>query len=163
MIRSTCRRAGVLLAFSALVLFSGCSGFKPKVVPPPVDQAQPASPPEIRTHRDLPITHYRNRKYYVHEVRWPGETLELVALWYTGKGANWKALLRVTPNLRHNRIRQGDVVFIPIGMLEIETPMPQEYVQQRHPTSAAPAGPSDRDDVPPQPYGPRPYPQKTNP
>jgi hypothetical protein len=165
MIRSLCRRAGVLLSIYALVLVSSCTGFKQKVAPPPVDQTRPATPPENSSDHDLPIAHYRNRKYYIHEVRWPNETLELIAQWYTGKGSNWKALLRATPNLRHNRIHQGDVVFIPIDMLQIETPMPKQYVQQRHSPATVPApdGRSRRDGAPPQPYGPRPYPKQTNP
>lgn len=166
MIRFHSRRAGLLLAVSALVLFSGCTGSKQKIAPlPPVEQVRTAPLPEDRSRNDLPIAHYRNRQFYVHQVRWPNETFELIAQWYTGKRTNWKTLSRVTPNLRHNRLHKGDVVFIPIDMLQIETPMPKQYVQQRRPPAAAPA-PAVRargDDALPQPYGPRPYPKKTSP
>lgn len=154
------------MAVWASIWLASCTGFKQRVdPPPPVAHARPSAPPEHQARPNLPLAHYRQQQFYVHEVRWPNETLDLIAQWYTGKGANWKALLRATPNLRRNRIRPGDVVFIPIDMLQIETPMPKQYAQQRHPPAAAPApaGRSSRDDAPPQPYGPRPYPQKTNP
>jgi hypothetical protein len=148
------------------VLFFGCGGLKQRVAPPPsAGHARPATPPPAYKKTDLPIAHYRDRRYYVHQVRWPNESLELIAQWYTGSRTNWKTLSRATPNLRHNRLHKGDVVFIPVAMLQIETPMPEQYVQQRRSPAAAPAPAvhSSDDDSQPQPYGPRPYPKKTSP
>lgn len=163
---SSHRRDRMLPAVCALVLLYGCTGFKPKVAPPTaVEQAPSASPSTIPANKKLPIALYRDRRYYVHQVRWPNETLALIAQWYTGRRANWKALSRATPNLRHNRLRQGDVVFIPLELLQIKKPMPQQYVrQQRAPASAPAPTTRPRDDaIPPQPYGPRPYPKTPNP
>ena len=161
------RHARRLMAVCALVLLNyGCTGFKPKVAPPTsIEQAPSARPSATPVNKKLPIAHYRDRRYYVHQVRWPNETLALIAQWYTGRRANWQALSRATPNLRHNRLRQGDVVFIPLDMLQTAKPMPEQYVrQQRAPAGVpAPAARSGEDASPPQPYGPRPYPKTPNP
>ncbi len=165
MIKSLYCRNGLLLAALATVLLAGCTAFKQKVAPPPPDETvRPTVAPKAPNNQDLPIALFRNRRYYVHQVRWPNESLVLIAQWYTGNRANWKKLARATPNLRHNRLHAGDVVFIPIDLLQIETPMPKQYVQQQRPPAAASAPPGRSDgDYAPQPYGPRPYPKKPTP
>jgi hypothetical protein len=157
----------MLAAALAVAMLTGCSTFKRKVAPPPpAERVRPTPPsPQAPKHKGLPLASYRDQSYYVHQVRWPNESLELVAQWYTGNRANWKTLARVTPNLRNGRLTRGDVVFIPVRLLQIETPMPQQYVQQRRPPEAAspPKAPSDSGQSQPQPYGPRPYPKTTTP
>ncbi|MBL0713451.1 MAG: hypothetical protein JJV98_07090 [Desulfosarcina sp.] len=160
----------LLLAAFSPALLPGCTAFKQKVAPlPPAEHTQPPPPTRAYSSKAFPTAHYRNIRCYVHRVRWPDESLKTIAQWYTGSGANWKILVRSTPNLRANRLHQGDVVFIPADLLQIETPMPQQYVQQHHPAAASPADrtrsqpdPAVRPDGPdpqPQPYGPRPYPK----
>ena len=174
MTRAHHRRSCLLLAVFVSMLLGGCTTFKSKVaVPPPPEQ--PASSEKAYPQTSLTIAHYRNTRYYVHQVRWPEETLERVAQWYTGSGANWKILVRSTPNLQTRRLRKGNVVFIPVDLLQIDTPMPWQYVQpQRQPsktspaprkqTSAPEAAPEPaKDDAQPQPYGPRPFPKKSSP
>ncbi|MDJ0720516.1 MAG: hypothetical protein QNJ04_02750 [Desulfobacterales bacterium] len=172
MIRPFNGRTGPVLAALAAALLFGCTALKPKsVVPPPPQETNRAStPPKVNKTTiptrggKLPIAHFRNRSHYVHEVRWPNESLVLIAQWYTGSRANWKAIAKATPNLRNNRLYKGHVVFIPIDLLQIETPMPKQYVQQRPtPTSAPPPAAPPSDDYEPRPYGPRPYPKKTTP
>ena len=158
-------RIGLLLAVLASVLLVGCTSFKQKVVapPPPNEATRPPAAPKAQKSNNLPIANFRNRQYYVHQVRWPNESLALIAKWYTGSRANWKKLARATPNLRQNRLYQGYVVFIPLDLLQIETPMPKQYVQQQSPAAvSAPAG-RQGGDPKPQPYGPRPYPKKATP
>ncbi len=172
MIRSFHGHTGLVFAAWAVALLFGCTALKPKTVtpPPPQETARPATKPQARKtpraakEKNLPIAQFRNRDYYVHEVRWPNESLVLIAQWYTGSRANWKAIAKATPNLRNNRLYQGHVVFIPIDLLQIETPMPKQYVQQKLAPAPAPA-PAGRSgsDYQPQPYGPRPYPKKTSP
>lgn len=172
MIRSFHGLTGLVFAAWAVALLFGCTALKPKTVtpPPPQETARPATKPQARKtpraakEKNLPIAQFRNRDYYVHEVRWPNESLVLIAQWYTGSRANWKAIAKATPNLRNNRLYQGHVVFIPIDLLQIDTPMPKQYVQQKLAPAPAPA-PAGRSgsDYQPQPYGPRPYPKKTSP
>jgi hypothetical protein len=174
MIRPHPRRAGLLVAFIALALLFGCMPAKPKIAtlppdegrrPPAPVQTGPAQPPPAK---HLPIAQYRNQRFYVHQVRWPQESLELVAQWYTGKRANRKILARVTPNLKGGRLTPGDVVFIPLDILQIETPMPRQYVAEQRSAGQPPPAPTPnagRDDDPPQPkpYGPRPFPKSAKP
>ncbi len=165
MIKPHYGRIGLILAALATVLLAGCTAFKQKVTPPPPpdEAARPLAAPQTRKSKNLPVANFRNRQYYVHQVRWPKESLTLIAQWYTGSRANWKKLARATPNLRQNRLYQGFVVFIPLDLLQIETPMPKQYVQQQSPPAdSAPAGPPGKDPLP-QPYGPRPFPKKATP
>lgn len=175
MIRAHHRRACMLLAILASMLLCSCTTFKSRVaVPPPPEPVRPASSDKPSPNKSLPTAHYRNTRYYVHQVRWPEESLERVAQWYTGSGANWKILARSTPNLQTKRLRKGNVVFIPVDLLQIDTPMPRQYVQQDQPSptssaprkqsSASPAAPDPAEDhAQPQPYGPRPFPKKASP
>ncbi|MDJ0876337.1 MAG: hypothetical protein QNJ02_13790 [Desulfobacterales bacterium] len=165
MIRPPFGRFGLILAAIATVLLVGCTAFKQRVTPPPPpdEAARPAAAPQTQKSKNLPVANFRNRQYYVHQVRWPKESLALIAQWYTGSRSNWKKLARATPNLRENRLYQGFVVFIPLDLLQIETPMPKQYVQQQ--ASPAVSAPAKRppQDPKPQPYGPRPYPKKATP
>jgi hypothetical protein len=168
MIRPHHRCVALMLAAAfAVAVLSSCATFKQKVAPlPPTEHVRPPPPaPKAPKRQGLPIASYRDQSYYVHQVRWPNESLELVAQWYTGNRANWKTLARVTPNLHNGRLARGDVVFIPVGLLQIETPMPQQYVQQRRPPvpASSPQPPSGGGQSQPQPYGPRPYPKTTTP
>ncbi len=169
-------RACLLLAVFVSMLLGGCTTFKSKVAaPPPPEPARPASSEKAHPHSSLPTAHYRNTRCYVHQVRWPEESLERVAQWYTGSGANWKILARSTPNLQPKRLRKGNVVFIPVDLLQIDTPMPRQYVQQqrqpsktssaprKQPTASPPAPEPVEDGTQPQPYGPRPFPKKASP
>ncbi len=175
MIRAHHRRTCLLLVVLASMLLGSCTTFKSKVaVSPPPDPVRPAAPEQTYSNKSLPTAHYRDTHYYVHQVRWPEESIERVAQWYTGSGANWKILARSTPNLQPKRLRKGNVVFIPIDLLQIDTPMPRQYVQRRRPSktssaprkqpSTPPAVPEPvEDDTQPQPYGPRPFPKKSSP
>jgi hypothetical protein len=68
---------------------------------------------------------YRN-DYYKHTVRWPGESLSLIASWYTGSSKNWRKLAEVNPGLNPNRIRTGDVFLIPPALMKTSVPLPQK-------------------------------------
>ncbi len=175
MIRTHHRRAGLLLAVATAMLLCSCTTFQSKVAVAPPEPARPASSAKVDANQSPLIAHYRNTRCYVHKVRWPEESLERVAQWYTGSGANWKILWRSTPNLPTKHLRKGNVVFIPVDLMQIETPMPRQYVQQQRPpqattslprktSSVAPAAPKPvEDDAQPQPFGPRPFPKKSSP
>ncbi|MDJ0854708.1 MAG: hypothetical protein QNI88_05815, partial [Desulfobacterales bacterium] len=104
MIRSFHGLTGLVFAAWAVALLFGCTALKPKTVtpPPPQETARPATKPQARKtpraakEKSLPIAQFRNRDYYVHEVRWPNESLVLIAQWYTGSRANWKAIAQAT-------------------------------------------------------------------
>ncbi|HBN26306.1 MAG TPA: hypothetical protein DD405_02425 [Desulfobacteraceae bacterium] len=37
-----------------------------------------------------PVT-YKNA-HFIHSVKWPGETIKIIAKWYTGDITNWKSI-----------------------------------------------------------------------
>mgnify|MGYP001824534253 FL=1 len=153
----------------ALFLFlpfglTACTAFKPKVEPVTVHSKTP--PRKVV----LSSVTYQGVPCYLHEVRWPEESLSTIARWYTGNEGNARILAKVTPNLRTNDLRKGDVVFIPQELSRRTDPMTRSYARryqkapapvQRVAPKAAPADDDDfpEDGTPPAPYGPRTYPE----
>jgi hypothetical protein len=78
-----------------------------------------------------------DQAYYVHTVKWYGETLSIIAKWYTGELTRWKAIALANPDLDPDRIFQGNRIRIPKGLMITNRPMPQEFLGQfmRRPTS----------------------------
>lgn len=66
--------------------------------------------------------------YFVHQVRWRGETLSLIAKWYTGHYGNWKALAQANPGLNPDRIVLGNRIHIPPEMLITQKTLPRKVV-----------------------------------
>jgi hypothetical protein len=71
--------------------------------------------------------------YFEHRVKWPGETLSLIAKWYTGSFGNWKAIAQVNPGLNPNRISVGDVINIPPEMMKTKKTLPRKVVSKTLP------------------------------
>ena len=65
---------------------------------------------------------------YFHQVRWQGETLSMIAKWYTGDWKNWKALAEVNPWLKPDNMFTGLKVKIPRQLLKNQKDMPREFV-----------------------------------
>lgn len=104
------RKAGlIILAFGVLVFInSGCSllGLKKK-------EWRPTAP------RSMPL---------VHTVKYSGETLSIIAEWYTGDVNNWRALANANPQIYPNKLVAGDKVFIPENLLKTRKPLTDKYV-----------------------------------
>ena len=66
------------------------------------------------------------RDYYKHTVQWPGESLSLIASWYTGSPGNWRKLAKANPDLNPNRIKGGNIIRIPSSLLKTRVPLPQK-------------------------------------
>lgn len=82
----------------------------------------------LKTREPLPKNfsgEYR-ADYYKHTVRWPGESLSLIASWYTGSSKNWRKLARTNPRLKPNRIKVGNVIMISPALLKTRVPLPQK-------------------------------------
>jgi hypothetical protein len=71
--------------------------------------------------------------YFEHRVKWAGETLSLIAGWYTGNYGNWKAIAKANPGLDPNRIAIGDVINIPPEMMKTKKPMPRKAIRKTLP------------------------------
>jgi len=102
---------------------------------PDVDPQKLASGSEIfipvnllKTREALPQNYAGNycRKCYRHTVRWPGESMSLIAKWYTGSAKNWRKLAKANPRINPNRIKKGNVIVIPPAQLKTKAPLPQK-------------------------------------
>ena len=111
----------------------------------------------------------KKESYYTHTIKWDGETLFLVALWYTGDRENWKVLAEVitqnNPNANIHVIRRGDKILIPESILKTRDPMPKEFVDNfyhKSKTEKAPSkpAPSRTKEEEPELFGPKELPKK---
>jgi hypothetical protein len=113
---------------------AGCAHFNKgdgtEVQQTPAAQIQPqtqenTTPVELKEEK---IEAVPTPDYYVHTVKWRGETLSYIAKWYTGKYKNWKILAEANPTLNPNRIHKGDKIIIPDGVLNTRTPLPKNFL-----------------------------------
>ena len=62
-----------------------------------------------------------------HTVSRKGETLGLIAAWYTGSTEKWREIAEANPKLQVNKIRIGDQIVIPASLVVQREPMPAKY------------------------------------
>ena len=83
--------------------------------------------------------------YHYHKVKYPGESLSIIAKWYTGDVKNWHSVAKVNPKLDPNRITVGDKIRIPNKLLHTQKPMPRSFVvsstkrKKSEPSTTSPA------------------------
>jgi LysM repeat protein len=110
----------------------------------------------------LPFLSKRTKpSYYIHEVRWPGETLSIIAKWYTGNMENWHHLAKANPHLDPYRIRIGTKIRIPPKSLHTQKPMPREFLaateKRQKPSSVPPTKARTRTQPKPEDLKPTDY------
>ncbi len=93
--------------FFALAL-SSCSSRSPKT--PQADQVKP------------PLYHV---------IKSDGETVAIIAKWYTGEVKNWKEIVKVNPRLDPANITVGDSIMIPGDLIHIREEMPKEFLNSQ--------------------------------
>lgn len=131
----------------------------PKAAPPlkPLPPDLPAKPP-------VEVNVQPKEEFYVHTVKWSGETLAIIASWYTGDGRNWKALAKANPKLVPHRIYEGNKITIPGNLLKTRQPMTKEFVARSYSKdkkeTARPKTPTAQIQEEPQLFGPRVSPRK---
>ena len=82
----------------------------------------------LKTREALPQNYAGDycKKCYRHTVRWPGESMSLIARWYTGSSGNWRKLAKANPSINPNRIKKGNVIAIPTKLMKTREPLPQK-------------------------------------
>lgn len=109
---------------------------------PPAPEAAPRLIPAI----EAPLVSEPQPQPYIHEVRWPGETLSHIARWHTSSVSNWEKIAEANPGLNPRRIQIGDKILIPEELLKVRKPMPRDYVHSlvapKRPPSARSGQPS---------------------
>ena len=71
--------------------------------------------------------------YFEHRVKWSGETLALIAKWYTGHYENWKDIARANPGLNPKRIAIGNIIYIPPEIMKTKNSLPRKVVAKTLP------------------------------
>lgn len=76
----------------------------------------------------IPQGPQEEQRYFVHTVKYSGESVSIIAGWYIGDIMKWEALAAANPNINPNRIVQGNKIRIPEKMMIRKDPMPKEFV-----------------------------------
>ena len=92
--------------------------------------APPPEPVEVEVEDTQPAL-------YEHQVRYSGETLGLIARWYTGKTANWKLIVDANPGMRPERINIGDTIMIPQELMVQQEALPKSSIPRSTGTANA--------------------------
>lgn len=108
---------------------------------------------------------------YIHTVRYSGETLSIIAQWYTGQMSNWEEIARANPGMNPNQIELDDKVVIPRALLKTDKPMPSSFVQEFLPKpkppqkkkADPPAAPPPKKEAAPSKVEPKPAPESKSP
>lgn len=93
---------GTLVLFTLVMFAAGCAPQQPQPNRPAQTQPQP--------------------RYFEHTITFSGETLADIALWYTGKAANWSLIQGANPGLKPDRLRIGQKILIPQDLVVNERP-----------------------------------------
>jgi hypothetical protein len=82
-------------------------------------------------------------QFLEHRIAHRGETLGLIARWYTGSADNWKRLVDANPGLRVNSLQLGQVVLIPEEIVTRSEPLPASMLKSAPNRSRQEAAPSN--------------------
>ncbi|GEM_PF-5739215 len=112
-----------IILFCLSYLFAGCivnERFSRK-------RTKPAQHHHTNRLQNNGIKNKKNRKqtYYIHTVKYEGESLSLISKWYLGNFKDWKLLSRYNPELDPDNIHVGDRVRIPKKRMKTFKPMPE--------------------------------------
>lgn len=107
---------------------TGCASPQSPYTPSPPPAAPIVEPePASEVLPKIPIS--KKPEFYVHKVRWSGETISVIAQWYTGSQRNWEDIVKVNPGFDPKRMNIGDKILIPVEIIENREPMPQKYLR----------------------------------
>jgi hypothetical protein len=127
-----CVIMGFLIAFlwSCASSPKGASEPGKKVSTPPKEESW-STPAGKQTPTSRPATQQDTQthvKYYVHTVKWAGETISIIASWYTGDIQNWKMLVEANPDINPNVVVAGQEINIPEHIMTTRSPMTKAHV-----------------------------------
>jgi hypothetical protein len=145
-----------------------------KESPPATPEPAPAPPLETKTAPEKPAPAVQEPPpvketkpqpvFYMHTVKHSGETLSIIALWYTGNHGNWKEIAQANPEIKPNRIFPGDEILIPEGLLKTRDSLPKEFVDRIYSKANKERGKPKAQTVQPQQEEPKLFgPKKTTP
>jgi hypothetical protein len=95
--------------------------------------------------------------YFVHTVKYQGETVSIIAAWYLGDKMRFDVLAAANPEINPTLIRVGMKIKIPENVMKTREPMTREFVEsfyKRPPRERAPRPEPEKQEEP-APIGPR--------
>lgn len=125
-----------LFALILIWMFTGCvlpqrpskPAPLPSLLPEPAAEPAPEVPTKISVLKK-PMPSEQKLEFYVHEVRWPGETISVIAQWYTSTWKNWEDIVKVNSDFDPKMMQMGDKILIPLDLLKTRDPMPRNYLK----------------------------------
>ena len=84
---------------------------------------------EVNIQLDEQSTEKEEIETFTHTVKYRGETLSLIAKWYTGDVLNWKKIHKLNPNIIEKKMQIGATVILPIELVKTTNLLTKEYVQ----------------------------------
>ena len=136
----------------AALLLAGCAPFARQTPTPPTGAGTPSPPKAERVQGERPPADL------VHMVRWKGESLSIIAKWYTGEAENWRLLAEHNPLNDPDRIGIGDRIAIPEPLLRTREPLPRDFVRRHAPAPRKGGPPEATEPDGPEPDGAAPEP-----
>lgn len=135
-------------ALLAVLLLVGCNPAARHPRTTPSDSSAPAS---TETGRGLSAEPAGGPEPsgLVHIVRWKGESLSIIAKWYTGEADNWRSLAEHNPLNDPDRIGIGDRISIPEPLLRTRAPLPRAFVMRHVQTPEKSGPPEEREPIDP--------------
>lgn len=114
------------ICFLSLLFSFGC--VQKKVTPTKKE------PPKKKQVVQVPIKKQKikkiKQKYFIHTVKWDGESMSLIARWYIGNYEAWKLLAKHNPDLNPYNIHVKDKVRIPKEKMKTKEPMPESFLNK---------------------------------
>ncbi len=95
----------------------------PGVMHAPARQETPPSAPAPKETKPQEV-------FFMHTVKWSGETLSIISLWYTGDPKNWKTIAQANPEINPSRIFGGLEILIPEKLMKKHDPLPKAFVDR---------------------------------
>ena len=135
--------------------------------PPRVTRPTPPAPPGGTRPPEAPPASAapavpEGTSYFMHTVRYTGETVSIIAAWYLGDKMRYDVLATANPEINPERIRMGMRIKIPENVMKTHEAMPKEFVDgfyKRPPTERVPPT-GQRKEEEPQLIGPKESPPK---
>lgn len=69
-----------------------------------------------------------SQSVFKHKIEHPGETLGLIAKWYTNKSSNWVLIAEANPDIRPNHLQLGQIIAVPRSIMVRSTAISQEFI-----------------------------------
>jgi hypothetical protein len=161
-----------------LLILYGCKTTTPKEEAPPEAPSKPSEPapppkkpfppkPSPPSKEVAPLPAEKSgpgETYFTHTIKWSGETLWIIALWYTGDRNNWRgiseAMIRVNPNANIHVIHIGDKIPVPKSLMKTQELMPREFVESFYSKPKEKEPPTPPTPKEPELFGPKEGPKK---